>query len=151
MIKAPKVENLPNLFEKKHRSSHRRNSTTSHNSLDSHRRFSAYAPSIEEQLNSLVIENNQIQHEETSELLQHDFEQSSITDHYYPPSISFKDSPNHNSLNSLAHISYGSDKTDTESCDVSFNNKSWIFDDQNYVSQQVFDFKIEKLNRAFFF
>lgn len=95
-------------------------------------RFSAYAPGIEDQLNSLVIENNE-DGEDAAELLQQDFEHPNIE--YHLPSIPFRDSIHHSSLSSLAHISYNSsDRTDTESYQVSPSISSYRIEEQNNVS-----------------
>ncbi|KAG2235116.1 hypothetical protein INT48_006497, partial [Thamnidium elegans] len=78
-----------NLIERK-RPSRRKNSISgsSFSSISAKsqhpNRFSAYAPGIEEQLNSLVIENNEDQ-EDVAELLQQDFEQPNIETEYYQP------------------------------------------------------------------
>ncbi|KAI9260312.1 hypothetical protein EDC94DRAFT_610759 [Helicostylum pulchrum] len=118
-----------NLIERKRRSRRKSSiSGSSYSSAKSHNRFSAYAPGIEDQLNSLVIENNE-DGEDAAELLQHDFEHPA---EYDQPSI--RDSINRSSLSSLAHISYGSGRTDTESYPVSPSISSYWIEEQNNVS-----------------
>ncbi|KAI8050049.1 hypothetical protein BDF21DRAFT_432864 [Thamnidium elegans] len=144
MIETTKTEKLQNLIERK-RPSRRKNSISgsSFSSISAKsqhpNRFSAYAPGIEEQLNSLVIENNEDQ-EDVAELLQQDFEQPNIETEYYQPSIPFRDSINYSSLGSLAHISHSSDITDTESHQVSPSISSYRIKERNNVPQDFSSF-----------
>lgn len=146
---------LQNLIERKRRSRRKTSisgSSYSNTSTKSQHpnRFSVYAPGIEDQLNSLVIENNE-DGEDAAELLQQDFEYPNTE--YHQSSIPFRYSIHHSSLSSLAPISYdNSDRTDTESYQISPSISSCWIEEQNNVSILVHSIYIYKvIKRCLFF